>query len=76
MNLTGTLADTKIVWQPVTLNTSLMTEAYSVHTRYGLSWWDSFIIAAAVISGCERILSEDLSPGQCYTGVEVVNPFL
>ena len=64
-----------MLWRPVVLNENLMTDGYSIHVRYGLSWWDSLIVAGAVAAGCQRILSEDLSSGQIYAGVEVVNPF-
>ena len=42
---------------------------------YGISYWDSLIIATAERAGCKRILSEDLNSGQHYFGAEVVNPF-
>lgn len=64
-----------MLWRPVKLDETLMKEGYSIHTRYGLSWWDSLIVAAASVSGCKCILTEDLSPGQSYSGVEVINPF-
>jgi len=62
-------------WQPLPLDMAVLTRAYVVHGRYGLSWWDSMIIAAAEASGCSRILSEDLSDGASYFGVTVENPF-
>ena len=43
--------------------------------RFQLSYWDSAILAAARISGCDTVLSEDLSPDQDYGGLRVVNPF-
>ena len=46
-----------------------------VQAGYGLSWWDSLIIAAASIGQCETILSEDLNPDQKYLGITVVDPF-
>lgn len=33
------------------------------------------IVAAAESAGCDRILSEDLSDGASYFGIEVENPF-
>lgn len=43
--------------------------------RFQLSQWDATIIAAAVELGCPTVYSEDMSDGQDYGGVRVVNPF-
>lgn len=43
--------------------------------RYGVSYYDALILAAAKIAGCAVVLSEDMSAGQIYGGVTVVNPF-
>lgn len=44
--------------------------------RFNVSYWDAAIIEAARESGCTELLSEDLSNGQDYNGVTVVNPFV
>jgi predicted nucleic acid-binding protein len=44
--------------------------------RYQISSWDAAILAAARQLGCTVVYSEDLSHGQVYDGVRVVNPFL
>ncbi len=49
--------------------------AIEVQQRYGLSFWDSLILASAAKLGCGVVLSEDLNAGQDYGGVRVVNPF-
>ena len=54
---------------------SLFHEAMAVKARYQLSYWDSAIIAAARMTGCTEVLSEDMNAGQDYGGVRVVNPF-
>lgn len=61
------------VW-PITRD--LVLEAIKIKQRFGISYWDSAIIAAARHLGCPTIYSEDLSHGQTYDGVTVVNPFL
>ena len=63
------------VWYPQPLDMALLTRAYAAQRRYGLSWWDSMIIAAAEAAGCTRIFSEDLSDGASYFGITVENPF-
>ncbi len=62
-------------WNPLPLDMPLLVRANAVHGRYGLSWWDSMIVAAAEACGCSRIYSEDLSNGAVYFGITVVNPF-
>jgi predicted nucleic acid-binding protein len=62
-------------WEPLPLDMAILARAFSVQQRYGLSWWDSLIVAAAEASGCSRILSEDLSDGASYFGIIVENPF-
>ena len=59
----------------VALDLALVRRAISTQIRYGISYWDALIVAAAESAGCTRILSEDLNPGQAYNGVVVVNPF-
>lgn len=40
-----------------------------------LSYWDALIVEAAVVGGCDLLLTEDLSAGQTIRGVRVENPF-
>jgi predicted nucleic acid-binding protein len=63
-------------WEPQVLDSNLLGSAFKITGRYGLSWWDSLIVAAAVAADCDEILSEDLSSGQLYEGIRVVNPFV
>ena len=61
---------------PVQANTlDVMWAAFIIRARFGLSYWDSSIIAAAHLCGCRIVYSEDLSTEQDYDGVRVVNPF-
>ena len=43
--------------------------------RYAISYWDAAILAAAEALGAHTVYSEDLSDGQQYGRVRVVNPF-
>jgi predicted nucleic acid-binding protein len=54
---------------------AVVRSALSIRERYGLSYWDSAIIAAAAACECDVVRSEDMSPSQDYGGVRVVNPF-
>jgi predicted nucleic acid-binding protein len=42
---------------------------------FDINFWDALIVAAAEHARCDRILSEDLNPGQFYCGMECVDPF-
>ena len=43
--------------------------------RFAISYWDAAILAAAEALGTDTVYSEDLSEGQRYGRVRVVNPF-
>ena len=62
-------------WHPIVPDMALLTAAWSVQDRWGFSFWDSLIIAAASAAACDVILTEDLSPGQQLGDLRVVNPF-
>jgi predicted nucleic acid-binding protein len=49
--------------------------ALDTRARFQLSYWDAAIIAASRVLGCTEVLSEDLSDGQDYAGIRVINPF-
>jgi len=49
--------------------------AWTIQDRYGQSWWDSLIIAAAQVSQCRYLLTEDLQDLQRFDDVTVINPF-
>lgn len=57
---------------PITPKTT--RRAVEILTTYKISFWDANIIAAAEAAECDVILSEDLSSGQFYAGLEVINP--
>jgi len=53
----------------------LVRIAIEVAERYGISYWDAAILAAAEALGASTVYSEDLSDGQQYGPVRVINPF-
>ena len=65
------LADLPV--QPVT--TAIFRRATEFSNRFGISYWDAAIIAAAAALGCDAVYSEDLNDQQDYAGVRVINPF-
>ena len=59
----------------VQIDTPLVLGAIAMSRANQLSFWDALILCAAVSSGCETLLSEDLNHGQVIHGVTVENPF-
>lgn len=71
LNFLGSLDSFPI--QPVTLD--IFRSAVAIRQRFGLSYWDGAILAAARALGCDAVYSEDMSPEQDYDGLRVINPF-
>jgi predicted nucleic acid-binding protein len=65
-----------IAWSPLPLTASLMEDAWDAQERWGFSFWDSLIMAAARAQGCGVLLTEDLTHDQDLGGLRVVSPFL
>ena len=57
------------------LTVDLFRSGVSVSQRFGLSYWDGAILAAARAAGCDVVYSEDMGAGQDYDDLRVVNPF-
>jgi predicted nucleic acid-binding protein len=54
----------------------LIVTGVEISLRFGISYWDGTIIAAAERLGATTLYSEDLSHGQRYGSVQAVNPFV
>ena len=63
-------------WGLSTQDRELVLAALSLRNRYNLSHWDAAILCAAARLGAHTVISEDLSHGQRYDGITVLNPFL
>ena len=63
------------LWQ-VNPTGSLYQSALSLQSRYGFSFYDSLIVAAALEAGCTRLYSEDMQHGQRIQGLTILNPFM
>ena len=58
-----------------TIDHQLVRIAIEKSERFGISYWDAAILVAAEALGAGTVYSEDLSHGQRYGRVRVVNPF-
>lgn len=62
------------LWQ-VNPTQSLYRSSLTVQERYGFSYYDSLIVAAALEAGCTRLYTEDLQHGQQIQQLTVIDPF-
>jgi predicted nucleic acid-binding protein len=60
----------------VPITAPLVLAAITLRDRYQISYWDAAILAAARELSATTVFSEDLSHGQTYDGITVLNPFL
>ncbi|MEX2517255.1 MAG: PIN domain-containing protein [Gammaproteobacteria bacterium] len=54
---------------------ALYQQALETKSRYGYSFYDALIIAAALESGSKRLLSEDMQHEQRIGKLQIINPF-
>jgi predicted nucleic acid-binding protein len=52
-----------------------IASAFRIEDESHIGFWDALILASAIKSGADRILSEDMNPGQTISGVRIENPF-
>jgi predicted nucleic acid-binding protein len=57
------------------IDRSLVKIAAETSERYGISYWDGAIVAAAEALGAGTLYTEDLNNGQKYGAVRARNPF-
>lgn len=58
------------------IDSGLVKTGAAVSVRYGISYWDGAIVAAAEAIGAPILYTEDLNHGQAYGTVTAINPFL
>ena len=65
----------QVLQEPVVIDSGLLEDGWDFQERFGFSWWDALIVAAAHRSGSRWLLTEDLQNGQDIFGITIVNPF-
>ena len=68
------LIEDYLSWEIVINTPQAIVAALGIEARYKVSYWDALILHAAESCGAAVLYSEDLSHGQRYGGVEVVDP--
>ena len=72
---TRTLVRLFFAWNPRPEDSEFFEVAWDIETRFQLSWWDSMIVAAAHLSQCQFLLTEDLQDGMHLNNLTVIDPF-
>jgi predicted nucleic acid-binding protein len=65
-----------LAWQVVVNGEDSILAALDLEERHQISFWDALVVQAAQLAGADVLYSEDLSDGQVYGSVRVVNPLL
>jgi len=63
-------------WEVIVNQPESVLQALEIEMRHKISFWDALILQAAESSGAAVLYSEDLSSGQNYGTVRVINPLL
>jgi len=63
-----------LAWNVYVNTGESVLDALRIEERYQVSFWDALVLHAAEASGAAVLFSEDLSDGQMYGTVRVVNP--
>jgi predicted nucleic acid-binding protein len=61
-------------WEVVVNTPEATMQALDLEARFRISFWDALIVQAAEAAGAAVLYSEDLSAGQAFGSVRVVNP--
>jgi predicted nucleic acid-binding protein len=64
-----------LAWSPQETDEALLRRAREIERRYQLSWWDSTVVAAALLQDCLILLTEDLPDGTIFGALAVRSPF-
>ena len=65
-----------VAWRPVDTSWGLIERAWHWVDSAQLSYWDALILAAAEVSQCAYLLSEDFQADRRYGDVLILNPFV
>ena len=63
-------------WSVVPSDVALVTVAIEKSMQQQLSIWDAMVIEAALRGGAQTLYTEDLTHGQRFDALTVVNPFI
>ena len=62
-------------WAIAPLDAHVTERAFGVEDETGYGWWDSLMLASALLADCRLFVSEDLQDGRDVSGLRIANPF-
>jgi predicted nucleic acid-binding protein len=65
-----------MAWNAQPIDHEILIAAREIERRYGTSWWDASIVAAAQAQRCTTLLTEDFQDGMVFGQLKVRNPFV
>jgi len=68
------VVSTYAIWCIETTSVEI-SNAFRIEDESRIGFWDALMVASALKSGAQRILSEDLNAGQTIAGIRIENPF-
>jgi len=68
------VVSTYAIWCIETTSVDI-SNAFRIEDESRIGFWDALMVASALKSGAQRILSEDLNAGQTIAGIRIENPF-
>ena len=68
------VVSTYAIWCIETTSVEVLN-AFRIEDESRIGFWDALIVASALKSGANRILSENLNAGQTIAGIRIENPF-
>ena len=75
-DVAGAVADVRELFESIrSLDIETHEGTVTLAEAHGFSFYDSLIVASALRSGCETLLTEDLQAGRRIDGLVIVNPF-
>jgi predicted nucleic acid-binding protein len=69
------LSTIRAIGEVIPVTVEIHETGLAIAERYGLSFYDSLILAAAKQAECRMVYSEDMQDGQVVQGVTIRNPF-
>ena len=69
------LATIRAGCEVIPLTVEIHESGLAITEKYGFSFYDSLILAAAAHAKCRIVYSEDMQDGQVVQGVTIRNPF-
>ena len=73
--LASTIVDEYLTWQIVPTDEALLRAGIGLSHSAELSLWDALVVQAAARAKCRTLYTEDLTHGQSFGSLEIINPF-